>query len=171
MRAIHGRLQGRTPGPLMIQGSAPKSVLLARFMADDASVLCATTSFWQGVDLPGDALRLVIIDKLPFSSPDDPLVSARIAHLEAEGRKAFVEYQIPMAALALKQGFGRLIRTRDDRGVVAILDRRLGTMAYAGTFLASLPPCPRVTEMDEVEDWWRRRRPSDPAAPAGTDES
>jgi ATP-dependent DNA helicase DinG len=154
MKAIHERLTGRVPGPLMIQGSAPKTTLLERMTADPSSVLVATTSFWQGVDLPGEALRLVVIDKLPFASPGDPIVAARIGHLAEQGLSAFTSYQVPQAALALKQGFGRLIRTRRDRGIVAILDRRLLTMAYARTFFDSLPPCPGFRTPSETEDWW-----------------
>ncbi|MCP4679728.1 MAG: ATP-dependent DNA helicase [Deltaproteobacteria bacterium] len=155
MRAMHAILAERISYPLLLQGEAPKSTLLARFMETPNAVLCATSSFWQGVDIPGDALRLVIIDKLPFSSPGDPLVAARIEHLQAEGHKPFIEYQVPEAALSLKQGFGRLIRTGYDRGIVAILDRRLHTMAYAAAFLRSLPACPGLTEIGDVDAWWR----------------
>jgi ATP-dependent DNA helicase DinG len=159
MKAVHGYLQGRVPGPLLIQGEAPKTLLLNRFMDNHQTVLVATTSFWQGVDIPGDALRLVIIDKLPFASPADPLVAARIAHIEEQGQNPFMRYQIPNAALVLKQGFGRLIRTRFDQGVVAVLDRRLHTMPYAKKFLDSLPPCPRLLKIEDVETWWRAERP------------
>jgi ATP-dependent DNA helicase DinG len=154
MRAIHARLIGRVPGPLLIQGDAPKSVLTSRFVQERSSVLVATTSFWQGVDLPGDALRLVIIDKLPFASPGDPVVAARIDLLKEAGKKPFIDYQVPQAALALKQGFGRLIRTRDDHGVVAIMDQRLCTMPYGATLLKSLPDCRRADLIDDVEKWW-----------------
>ncbi len=156
MQAFHRLLQGRVPGGLLRQGELPKRVLLNEFMADPKSVLVATTSFWQGVDIPGDALRLVIIDKLPFSAPNDPLEAARIAHLTEAGQNAFMTYQVPAAALLLKQGFGRLIRTGEDRGVVAILDHRLRTKRYAGVFWRSLPPCPRVDTLAAVEAWWRQ---------------
>lgn len=168
MKAIYDRLEGTVPGPLLLQGEAPKSMLLARFLDDPKTVLCATTSFWQGVDLPGNALRLVIIDKLPFASPADPLIAARIKHLEEQGKNPFVEYQIPSAALALKQGFGRLIRTRSDRGVVAILDSRLHTMPYAKAFLKSLPSCPRIFEIDAVRTWWSGGIEPDPNVRQGT---
>jgi len=158
MSAIHDLLVGQVPGPLLIQGSAPKTALLERFSADRASVLVATTSFWQGVDLPGDALRLVVIDKLPFASPGEPIVAARIEHVTEQGASAFTSYQVPQAALTLKQGFGRLIRTRTDSGIVAILDRRLLTMPYARTFFASLPPCPTFQRMADAEAWWLSRR-------------
>jgi ATP-dependent DNA helicase DinG len=164
MKAIHSALEGQVPGPLLIQGSAPKTALLRQFTADRSSVLVATTSFWQGVDIPGDALRLVVIDKLPFASPGDPIVAARIEHVAGQGKSAFTEYQVPQAALVLKQGFGRLIRTRHDRGVVGILDRRLRSMAYAKTFFDSLPPCQVLERLEQVEQWWA----SSGAAPSET---
>jgi ATP-dependent DNA helicase DinG len=156
MQAIHDRLLCRgTPGPLLLQGEAPKTVLLDRFLEDDSSVLCATASFWQGVDLPGHVLRLVVIDKLPFSSPGDPLTAARIRLLNESGKNAFQSYQLPQAALQLQQGFGRLIRTTLDRGVVAILDRRLATMPYAKLFLRCLPACPIISDPRELLQWWQ----------------
>jgi ATP-dependent DNA helicase DinG len=158
MKAIHDQLAGQVPGPLLIQGSAPKTVLLARLAEERSAVLVATTSFWQGVDLPGDALRLVVIDKLPFASPGDPIVAARIEHIDRQGQSPFKEYQVPHAALILKQGFGRLIRTRQDRGIVAILDRRLTTKGYARTFYDSLPPCPELRDVPAVEEWWINAR-------------
>ncbi|MBW2277256.1 MAG: ATP-dependent DNA helicase [Deltaproteobacteria bacterium] len=169
MNAIHDLLAGKVPGPLLVQGSAPKTVLLARFCDDRSSVLVATTSFWQGVDLPGDALRLVVIDKLPFASPGDPIVAARIEHVTEQGQSAFSSYQVPQAALALKQGFGRLIRTRRDFGIVAILDRRLLTMAYARKFFDSLPSCTMFQSLADTEGWWLNRAsdPRETAAPAG----
>lgn len=154
MQALFERLEGRVPGPIACQGSAPKQLLLERFVEDGRSTLVATTSFWQGVDVAGDALRLVVIDKLPFASPGDPIVEARIRRLVDEGKKAFTEYQVPQAALLLKQGFGRLIRTRSDRGIVAVLDARLRTMGYGRTFLRSLPPCPLAGTLDELAAWW-----------------
>ncbi|MCP4606878.1 MAG: ATP-dependent DNA helicase [Proteobacteria bacterium] len=154
MRTTYNSLKGRVPDLLMLQGEAPKSTLFKRFIENPNSVLCATASFWQGVDIPGDALRLVIIDKLPFASPGDPLVAARIEHLLAGGHKPFIEYQVPQAALSLKQGFGRLIRTKFDRGIVAILDRRLHTMPYASVFLNSLPTCPVLSSFENVSSWW-----------------
>jgi ATP-dependent DNA helicase DinG len=156
MLALHRGFRDRVPGPLLVQGDAPKSALLAEFTVDPASVLVATTSFWQGVDVAGDALRLVVIDKLPFASPQDPITEARIRRIEDAGGSAFAEYQVPQAALALKQGFGRLIRTRYDRGVVAVLDRRLWTKGYGKIFLRSLPPCPVETSLDDLAAWWHR---------------
>jgi ATP-dependent DNA helicase DinG len=155
MRALHKSLVGHVPGELFLQGEAPRSQLLADFAAHPGSVLAATLSFWQGVDLPGDQLRLVVIDKLPFASPGDPLEAARIADLTENGKNAFREYQVPAAALLLKQGFGRLIRTEHDRGIVAILDRRIHAMSYGKIFLRSLPVCPTMTSLDDVAHWYR----------------
>jgi ATP-dependent DNA helicase DinG len=136
--------------PILVQGSAPRSVLIDQFRSTPNSVLLATSSFWQGVDVVGDALSCVIIDKLPFASPGDPVVSARIDALTAEGVDAFSDYQVPLAILALQQGLGRLIRHRTDRGVLAILDPRVKTMGYGRRFLASMPPAPVTHDLDAV---------------------
>ena len=136
--------------PILVQGSAPRSVLIDQFRSTPNSVLLATSSFWQGVDVVGDALSCVIIDKLPFASPGDPVVSARIDALTAEGADAFSDYQVPLAILALQQGLGRLIRHRSDRGVLAILDPRVKTMGYGRRFLASMPPAPVTHDLDAV---------------------
>jgi ATP-dependent DNA helicase DinG len=136
--------------PILVQGSAPRSVLIEQFRSTPNAVLLATSSFWQGVDVVGDALSCVIIDKLPFASPGDPVVSARIDALTAEGMDAFSDYQVPLAILALQQGLGRLIRHRTDRGVLAILDPRLKTMGYGRRFLASMPPAPVTHDLDAV---------------------
>ena len=150
MQAVHERLRGRIDQPVLLQGERPKHLLLEDFRARP-SVLFATASFWEGVDVPGAALSLVCIDKLPFAPPDDPLVQARSARLEADGKDAFLGYHVPRAALALAQGFGRLIRTRADRGVVAILDRRAATRSYGRRVLSSLPEdCPRTDDLDVV---------------------
>lgn len=156
MAAFHQRLEGRVSGPLLRQGTAPKHHLLETFVSSRTSVLVATTSFWQGVDLPGDALRLVIIDKLPFAAPTDPLEAARIEHLNAQGIKPFMAYQVPSAALQLKQGFGRLIRTEQDNGIVAVLDKRLTDKPYGRVFLKSLPPCPQIRRMEELVRFWEQ---------------
>ena len=142
--------------PLLVQGEAPREQLLRRFRESGNAVLLGTASFWEGVDVKGDALRLVIIEKLPFASPDDALTKARIEHLKANGGNAFREYQLPEAALALKQGVGRLIRSETDRGVVVICDPRLVDKPYGRVFRASLPPMP-VTRV-------ARRRRKIPAA-------
>ena len=136
--------------PILVQGSAPRSVLIDRFRSTPNAVLLATSSFWQGVDVVGEALSCVIIDKLPFASPGDPVVSARIDAIAAEGGDAFSDYQVPLAILALQQGLGRLIRHRTDRGVLAILDPRVKTMGYGRRFLASLPPAPVTHDLDAV---------------------
>jgi len=141
------------PYALLLQGERPKGKLLEAFR-ERPSVLFATQSFWEGVDVPGDALSLVVIDKLPFAPPSDPVVAARVRALEAEGRDAFSELSVPAAALALKQGFGRLVRTRTDRGIVAVLDRRLVAKAYGRTFLATLPPAPLLRSVAAARRWW-----------------
>lgn len=145
-------LRGR---PIYVQGEAPKRALLERFRADGDALLFATMSFWEGVDVPGDALRLVIVDKLPFAVPSDPLVEARCRQIEEEGDRAFIRYLVPSAALLLKQAFGRLIRARTDRGVVAVLDARLRTKGYGQVFLRSLPDATRCDTFDAVERFWQ----------------
>lgn len=154
MNAVHDALVDRLPYTVMRQGDRPKRELLDAFKADEHSVLFATSSFWEGVDVEGDALRLVIIDKLPFASPTDPVISARVQHLEARGLNAFDTFTIPQAALTLKQGFGRLIRSREDRGVVAILDSRIANRRYGKHFLDTLPPAPVVWNAPAVRFWW-----------------
>jgi ATP-dependent DNA helicase DinG len=136
--------------PILVQGTAPRSMLIDQFRSTPNAVLLATSSFWQGVDVVGEALSCVIVDKLPFASPGDPVVSARIDALTAEGADAFANYQVPLAILALQQGLGRLIRHRTDRGVLAILDPRVRTMGYGRRFLASLPPAPVTHDLDAV---------------------
>jgi ATP-dependent DNA helicase DinG len=154
MHALH-RASRDLPYRILLQGERPKAKLLDAFRAEP-SVLFATASFWEGVDVPGEALSLVVIDRLPFAPPADPVVAARNRALEAEGRDPFSELQVPAAALALRQGFGRLVRTREDRGLVAILDRRLVTKGYGRAFLATLPRCPLLRSLDEARRWWGR---------------
>jgi ATP-dependent DNA helicase DinG len=137
--------------PLLLQGSGSRTELLERFRRLGNAVLVASQSFWEGVDVRGSALSLVIIDRLPFAVPDDPVVAARIEHLTRSGRNAFMEYQVPAAAIALKQGAGRLIRDEHDRGVLMICDPRLATRPYARRILASLPPMKRTRELAEIE--------------------
>jgi len=157
MEAAYRLAAGRLAVPALLQGERPKTALLEAFRARP-SVLFAAHSFWEGVDVPGEALSLVVIDKLPFASPGDPLVAARIEQLRARGVDPFGGYQLPEAVIALRQGFGRLIRTRDDRGIVAVLDRRLVTRAYGQAFLRSLPRVRRFGELGAVEAWWRGER-------------
>jgi ATP-dependent DNA helicase DinG len=151
MNAVAERMAGELPYPMLIQGEAPKGALLDAFRATPGAVLLATASFWQGVDVAGDQLSCVIVDKLPFASPADPIVAARVERLKARGDDAFGEYQVPVAVLMLKQGLGRLIRTAADRGVLAVLDSRLLTRAYGRRFLSSLPPARLVHELEPVE--------------------
>src|SRR5205823_2785206 len=137
---------GRVPYEVLVQGEAPRERLLERFRQDVDSVLIATSTFWQGVDVPGESLSLLVIDKLPFSAPGDPLHEARCEAVEAAGGDWFRDFALPTAMLQLRQGFGRLIRGHADRGVVAILDPRLRTRAYGRAFLAALPRCPLVED-------------------------
>jgi ATP-dependent DNA helicase DinG len=139
MKDVYERVSGRVRFSLLLQGTAPRSTLLDRFRSTPNAVLFATASFWQGVDVPGAQLSCVIIDKLPFAVPSDPIVAARVRALTEDGRNAFAEYQVPEAVLALKQGFGRLIRSKTDRGILAILDNRIQRMQYGKIFLESLP--------------------------------
>ena len=154
MRRLHAALVGKVPGPLLVQGEAAKHVLLDRFRAVTDATLVATMSFWEGVDVPGHALRLVVIDKIPFAVPSDPVVAARSARIESEGGNPFSQYAVPSAAITLKQGFGRLIRTTKDAGIVALLDRRAVRKGYGKPLLASLPPARRTTSLDEVREFW-----------------
>jgi len=150
MRAVHELVSGRVKFPMLLQGTAPKSILLERFRSTPNAVLFATASFWQGVDVPGTQLSCVIIDKLPFAVPSDPIVAARVRALQEDGRNPFAEYQVPEAVLALKQGFGRLIRSKTDRGILAILDNRISRMQYGRIFLESLPDYTTTQDIAEV---------------------
>ena len=156
MRAVHGLLADELPWQVLLQGDAPKGQLLKRFR-EKPSVLFASQSFWEGVDVPGEALSLVVIDKLPFASPAEPIVAARIDRLRAEGQDPFYRYQLPQAALALKQGFGRLIRSATDRGIVAVLDPRMTRKGYGRVFIDSLPPCRMLRTAGEVAELWSGR--------------
>ena len=154
LREVQARASAEIEYPILVQGTAPRSALLRDFKVTPNAVLLATSSFWQGVDVVGEALSCVIIDKLPFASPGDPITSARIEAINAAGGSAFGEYQIPLAILALQQGLGRLIRHRQDRGVLAVLDPRLRSMAYGRRFLNSLPPAPVTSEIDDIDQFF-----------------
>jgi ATP-dependent DNA helicase DinG len=154
MRALSGKLRGRVRLPLMVQGERPKHLLLSRFRASGKAVLVATMSFWEGVDVPGWALRLVVLDKIPFAPPNDPVVAARCAALDREGGNGFTQYSVPSAAMTLKQGFGRLIRSQRDAGIVAILDRRIVHKGYGRALLAGLPAARRVRTLSDLRVFW-----------------
>ncbi|HTI39827.1 MAG TPA: ATP-dependent DNA helicase [Vicinamibacterales bacterium] len=151
LRRVHQLASIQLEYPVLLQGSAPRSALLREFKATPNAVLFATSSFWQGVDVVGEALSCVIIDKLPFASPGDPVTAARIEAINAAGGNAFADYQIPLAILVLLQGLGRLIRHRQDRGVLAVLDPRLRTMGYGRRFLQSLPPAPITHDVNALD--------------------
>jgi ATP-dependent DNA helicase DinG len=151
MRSVQAIAEMALDFPMLVQGTAPRSQLLRQFRDTPNCVLFATASFWQGVDVVGEALSCVIVDKLPFASPADPITAARIDAVRARGGEPFGEYQVPLAILALQQGLGRLIRHRKDRGVLAVLDPRLKTMGYGRRFIASVPPAPVVHNLDAVE--------------------
>ena len=150
LHAVRAQLEGTLPYPLLVQGSAPRTTLLREFRTTPSAVLLATSSFWQGVDVAGEALTCVVIDKLPFASPGDPITAARMEAIEARGGNPFGDYQVPLAILTLLQGLGRLIRHRQDRGVLALLDPRIRTKGYGRRFLASLPPAPIIHDLSDV---------------------
>jgi ATP-dependent DNA helicase DinG len=151
MHQLHDRLLGELDFPVLLQGSAPKNALLEEFRLTPNAVLFATSSFWQGVDVQGEQLSCVIIDKLPFAVPNDPVVAARIKAIDEDGGNAFFEYQVPSAVISLKQGFGRLIRSLHDRGLLCLLDNRILSKRYGKVFLDSLPKYGRTTDVRAVE--------------------
>ncbi len=151
LREVRARLEPGLPYPVLVQGSAPRPVLLREFRATPNAVLLATSSFWQGVDVAGEALSCVVIDKLPFAPPGDPLTAARLEQIADDGGNPFADYQVPLAILTLLQGLGRLLRHRTDRGVLALLDPRLRTRGYGQRFLESLPPAPVTDDLAEVD--------------------
>jgi ATP-dependent DNA helicase DinG len=153
LRGVQALAEMSLEYPILVQGTAPRSQLLRQFRSTPHAVLFATASFWQGVDVVGEALSCVIVDKLPFASPADPVTAARIDAIRARGGEPFGEYQVPLAILNLQQGLGRLIRHRGDRGVLAVLDPRLRTKGYGRRFMDALPPAPIVHELDAVESF------------------
>jgi ATP-dependent DNA helicase DinG len=157
MNEIYQRLLGELEFPMLLQGDAPKTALLEKFRLTPNAVLFATSSFWQGVDVQGEQLSCVIIDRLPFAVPTDPVVAARVKSIDAEGGNAFFQYQVPAAVITLKQGFGRLIRSLHDRGVLALLDNRILKKAYGRVFVESLPSYQRTTELSRVEQFFRAK--------------
>jgi ATP-dependent DNA helicase DinG len=156
MRAMHQRLSSELPYPLLLQGTAPRTVLLEQFRDTPGAVLFGTSSFWQGVDVQGEQLSCVIIDKLPFAVPSDPIVKARMDVIAAAGGNAFFDYQVPSAVITLKQGFGRLIRSLKDRGVLMLLDPRIQRQRYGRIFLDSLPPYRQTQSIEDVETFFER---------------
>ena len=157
MRGIHQLLEGELPYPMLLQGTAPKNALLDEFRLTPNAVLFATASFWQGVDVQGEQLSCVIIDRLPFAVPNDPVVAARIRAIDEAGGNAFGQYQVPAAVITLKQGFGRLIRSLDDRGVLCLLDNRIIKKSYGRVFLGSLPPYQQTTDLAQVEKFFGQK--------------
>ena len=162
MHQLHERLLGELEFPMLLQGSAPKNALLEEFRMTPNAVLFATSSFWQGVDVQGEQLSCVIIDKLPFAVPNDPVVAARIKTIDEDGGNAFFEYQVPSAVISLKQGFGRLIRSLHDRGLLCLLDNRILSKRYGKVFLDSLPKYGRTSDVKKVEEFFG-------AEPTGSD--
>jgi len=151
MNALFQLVSSRIGFPCFIQGSMSKTGLLDRFRSTPNAVLFATSSFWQGVDVRGEQLSCVIIDKLPFAVPSDPIVAARTKFIDESGGRSFSDYSVPQAVITLKQGIGRLIRSKTDRGVIAILDSRLRTKSYGRDFLNSLPKAKVTSEISDVE--------------------
>ncbi|HZR30341.1 MAG TPA: ATP-dependent DNA helicase [Terriglobales bacterium] len=154
MREIYNRLLGELEYPMLLQGDAPKTALLEEFRLTPNAVLFATASFWQGVDVQGEQLSAVIVDRLPFSVPSDPVVAARVSSINSEGGNAFYEYQVPAAVITLKQGFGRLIRSLHDRGLLALLDNRIVKKSYGRVFVESLPNYRRTMDLAQVEQFF-----------------
>ena len=153
--ALQARFEGASDIEVLVQGAMPKRALIERFRQGDQGgrrgcVLVASASFWEGIDVPGEALQLVIIDKLPFPPPGDPMVEARAILLESGGKSAFTDYFLPEAAVALKQGAGRLIRRETDQGILVVCDTRLTSMGYGKRLLRALPPMRRLTSEEEL---------------------
>jgi ATP-dependent DNA helicase DinG len=165
MREVYERLLCEVGWPLLLQGTAPRQALLDEFRITPNAVLFGTSSFWQGVDVQGEALSCVIVDRLPFAVPSDPVVQARMRAIEDAGGKPFFEYQVPSAVITLKQGFGRLIRSLEDRGVLVMLDPRLDRQRYGRIFLDSLPPYRITRDIAEVESFFAPARDGEKRTP------
>ncbi|HEX3471463.1 MAG TPA: helicase C-terminal domain-containing protein, partial [Silvibacterium sp.] len=157
MHDLYERLLVEVGYPLLLQGTAPRKALLEEFRETPNAVLFGTSSFWQGVDVQGDALSCVIVDRLPFAVPSDPVVQARMRAVEENGGNPFFEYQVPSAVITLKQGFGRLIRSLEDRGVLMLLDPRMQRQRYGRIFIESLPPYRMTHDIAAVEAFFARR--------------
>ena len=155
MNSMADFLVGKLDYPILVQGEASRSSLLQKFRQETDSVLLAVASFWEGVDVAGDSLSCVIIDKLPFEVPSDPVIQARIQRIQDEGGKPFFSFQVPRAILTLRQGVGRLMRSASDRGIIAIMDVRLFGKGYGRTFLKSMPPSPVTRNIREIETFFR----------------
>jgi len=156
MHLTYDELKSNTDFFLLKQGDMPRSRILEVFKSTEGAVLCATSSFWQGVDVRGPALKAVVIDKLPFQVPTEPLVAARIAQLEQLGENAFMGYTVPSAVITLKQGLGRLIRSKKDCGILAVLDSRIWTRKYGIQFLKSLPNCPVTDNIEDLKNFFAK---------------
>lgn len=154
MRQIYELLRRRLEFPILIQGDAPRTALIEAFRATAGAVLFGTSSFWQGVDVQGEQLSCVIVDRLPFAVPSDPVIAARTEAIRRAGGNAFYDYQVPQAALALKQGFGRLIRATSDRGVLVLLDNRITKLKYGQVFFDSLPPYRFTSKLEDVRNFF-----------------
>jgi ATP-dependent DNA helicase DinG len=155
MRDVYERVRPLLRYPILLQGSMPRTELLDRFRSTPHAVLFGTSSFWQGVDVQGEQLSAVLIDRLPFTVPTDPVTAARIRQINDEGGNAFTDYQVPQAVISLKQGFGRLIRSETDRGILVMLDHRLIRMPYGRVFLESLPPYHKTNRLEDVKAFMR----------------
>src|SRR5690554_40549 len=168
LQAVAKRLEDQLDREILVQGATSKRELINAFTEAGNGILLGTSSFWEGVDVPGNALRCVLIDKLPFASPDDPLLQARVEDCRRRGRDPFAEVQLPQAVLAMKQGAGRLVRSVNDEGVLIICDNRLVTRNYGQLFLASMPPMGRTRSLEKALAFLSRKVVADSVTISGT---